>query len=87
MAEGSIEADIFYITPEDSRPMYAMKASVPFQQLIEVHDITPDTVYTIKKYTSGTGRWKINLPLLDYAQIREGRYMSQAYYSLDQNLL
>ena len=47
MAEGSIEADIFYITPEDSRPMYAMKASVPFQQLIEVHDITPDTVYTI----------------------------------------
>jgi hypothetical protein len=40
-----------------------------------------------KKYTSGTGRWKINLPLLDYAQIREGRYMSLAYYSLDQNLL
>ncbi len=47
MTEGSIEADIFYITPEDSRPMYAMKASVPFQQLIEVHDLNPDTVYTI----------------------------------------
>lgn len=47
MTEGSIEADIFYITPEDSRPMYAVKASVPFQQLIEVHNLSPDTVYTV----------------------------------------
>ena len=47
MAEGIIDADIFYITPEDARPMYAIKAMVPFQQLIEARDIGPDTVYSV----------------------------------------
>lgn len=47
MAEGIIEADIFYITPEDARPMYAVKAMVPFQQQIEVRGLKPDAVYSI----------------------------------------
>lgn len=47
MAEGIIDTDIFYITPEDARPMYAVKAMVPFQQLIEVRGINPDTVFSV----------------------------------------
>lgn len=47
MAEGIIDADIFYITPEDSRPMFAVKALVPFQQLIEVRDLTGDAVFSV----------------------------------------
>lgn len=47
MVEGYIDADIFYITPEDTRPMYAFKTAVPFQQLIEARDITPNSVYSV----------------------------------------
>ncbi len=44
---GIIEADVFYITSEDSRPMYAVKVMLPFEQLIEVMNLTPDSIYSI----------------------------------------
>lgn len=47
LIEGVIEADIFYITAEDSRPMYAIRTMLPFEQVIEVMNITPDSVYSI----------------------------------------
>lgn len=47
LVEGVIEADIFYITSEDSRPMYAVKTMLPFEQLIEIMNLTADSVYSI----------------------------------------
>ena len=46
--EGVIDLNILYITEDDSRPMNAIKGSVPFVQEIEVKGINEDSTYDIK---------------------------------------
>ena len=47
LAEGVMEVDIFYISPEDSTPLELITTGIPFSQLIEIHDITPDCIYEV----------------------------------------
>lgn len=47
LAEGVMEVDIFYISSEDSTPLELITTGIPFSQLIEIHDITPDCIYEV----------------------------------------
>lgn len=48
LVEGILEVRILYIVSDDNMPFYAMEASIPFQQLIEVPDIEPDCHYFLR---------------------------------------
>lgn len=45
--EGYVDADVFYITPEDVRPMYSVRITVPFEHTVEVHNLSSNSVYTV----------------------------------------
>lgn len=45
---GVLEVQILYITEDDTRPVNSMKQSIPFEQLIEVKNIKPDSTFDIR---------------------------------------
>jgi hypothetical protein len=47
VANGVVDANIFYITPEDMRPLHAIKTSIPFSQVIEVNQLSPDHIFEV----------------------------------------
>lgn len=47
MAEGVIDIDIFYVSSEDSHPLEILSTSIPFSQMVEILDITPDCLYEV----------------------------------------
>jgi len=46
--EGVIEADILYISEDDSIPLNCVKGAVPFTQIIEVKGMKPDSNYELR---------------------------------------
>ncbi|NLK28082.1 MAG: DUF3794 domain-containing protein [Clostridiales bacterium] len=46
--EGVIEADILYISEDDSIPLNSIKGAIPFTQTIEVKGMKPDSNYEIR---------------------------------------
>jgi len=46
--EGVVEADILYISEDDSIPLNSVKGAIPFVQMIEVKGIKPDSNYEIR---------------------------------------
>ena len=47
LAEGVIDVDIFYVSSEDTRPLEILSSAIPFSQMIEIHDITPECIYEV----------------------------------------
>lgn len=45
---GVLEVQVLYITEDDNRPINSMKQSLPFDQLIEVKNIKPDSAFDIR---------------------------------------
>lgn len=48
--EGVLEVQVLYITEDDLRPVNSMKQSIPFEQLIEVKNIKPDSTFDIRPF-------------------------------------
>lgn len=44
---GVVEASVFYITPEDNRPLHSIKTSIPFSQVIEAGELSGDHVFEV----------------------------------------
>lgn len=45
---GVLEVQVLYITEDDTRPVNSMKQDIPFEQLIEVKNIKPDSSFDIR---------------------------------------
>lgn len=45
---GVLEIQVLYITEDDARPINSMKQDLPFEQLIEVKNIKPDSSFDIR---------------------------------------
>ncbi len=43
MVEGTVRVQVFYLAGSDSAPIGAMEGAIPFQYVVEVPDITPDS--------------------------------------------
>lgn len=48
LISGILDTDIFYMTSDDTRPMYTLHTPIPFRQLIEVPNISKNVSYTVK---------------------------------------
>lgn len=47
-AAGVLEIQVLYITEDDGRPVNSMKQDFPFEQMIEVKNIKPDSTFDIR---------------------------------------
>lgn len=63
-AEGVVDVSIFYISSEDDRPLQAFHVSVPFSQLLEVKELTPNCTFDIRPAVE-----QINVMMLDTEEI------------------
>jgi len=63
-AEGVIDMSILYISADDNSPIQAIKASIPFSQLIEIKDLKPTSVFDIRAYLE-----QINIMMLDTEEV------------------
>lgn len=57
---GAVEANIFYITPEDTRPLHAIKASIPFSQVIETGVLNKNHIFEVSSSLE-----QINVMMMD----------------------
>lgn len=48
LVEGVVEANILYISEDDSKPMNSLKGVIPFTQTVELKGMKPDSNYEIK---------------------------------------
>ncbi len=62
--EGVIDLSILYISADDARPLQAIKATVPFAQIIEIRDLKSDSNYDVKACLE-----QINIMMLDNTEI------------------
>lgn len=46
--DGVIDVSILYISADDEQPLQAIRSTIPFNQVIEIKDIKPDSVYDVK---------------------------------------
>jgi len=47
LTEGVIDITVFYISSEDDRPLEVLTSSIPFTQIIEILNLTPDCIYEV----------------------------------------
>lgn len=57
---GVVEANIFYITSDDNRPLHAIKTIIPFSQAVEVNGLAPNHVFEV-----APGLEQINVMMMD----------------------
>lgn len=62
--EGIIDLSILYISSDDARPLQAIKAAVPFAQMIEIREIKPNSNYDVKACLE-----QINIMMLDNTEV------------------
>ena len=47
LTEGVIDVTVFYVSSEDNRPLEVLTRSIPFSQIIEILNLTPDCIYEV----------------------------------------
>lgn len=47
LAEGVIDITVFYVSSEDNRPLEVLESTIPFSQIIEILNLTPDCIYEV----------------------------------------
>lgn len=62
--DGAIDVSILYISADDTQPLQAIQAAVPFNQIIEIKDLKPNSVYDVTSSIE-----QINVMMLDTQEV------------------
>lgn len=62
--DGAIDVSILYISADDTQPLQAIQAAVPFNQIIEIKDLKPNSVYDVTASIE-----QINVMMLDTQEV------------------